>query len=88
MDEHVLTIDADGLDPTIAPGVAGTAPGGVTYSQVTNLIRGVAAKGRIVGYDFVEVVPSADVGNITSYLAGRLILTLLGALCHTGQIGK
>jgi arginase family enzyme len=48
----------------------------------------VAAKGRIVGYDFVEVVPSADVGNITSYLAGRLILTLLGALCHTGQIGK
>jgi arginase family enzyme len=55
---------------------------------VTSLIRGVAAKGRIVRYDFVEVVPSADVGNITSYLAGRLILTLLGALCHTGQIGK
>ena len=85
---YYITIDADGLDPTIAPGVAGPAPGGVTYSQVTNLIRGVAAKGKIVGYDFVEVVPSADVGNITSYLAGRLILTLLGALCHTGQIGK
>jgi agmatinase len=87
-ERYYITIDADGLDPTIAPGVAGPAPGGVTYSQVTNLIRGVAAKGRIVGYDFVEVVPSADVGNITSYLAGRLILTLLGALCHTGQIGK
>ena len=87
-ERYYITIDADGLDPTIAPGVAGPAPGGVTYSQVTNLIRGVAAKGKVVGYDFVEVVPSADVGNITSYLAGRLILTLLGALCHTGQIGK
>ena len=87
-ERYYITIDADGLDPSIAPGVAGPAPGGVTYSEVTSLIRGVAAKGRIVGYDFVEVVPSADVGNMTSYLAGRLILTLLGALCHTGQIGK
>jgi len=87
-ERYYITIDADGLDPTIAPGVAGPAPGGVTYSQVTNLIRGVAAKGRIVGYDFVELVPSVDVHNITSYLACRLILTLLGALCHTGQIGK
>src|SRR5262249_24595533 len=39
-DRYYITIDADGLDPTIAPGVAGPAPGGVTYSQVTNLIRG------------------------------------------------
>jgi len=87
-ERYYITIDADGLDPTIAPGVAGPAPGGVTYSEVTSLIRGIARKGKIVGYDFVEVVPSADVNNMTSYLAGRLILTLLGALCHTGQIGK
>src|SRR5262249_95824 len=87
-ERYYITIDADGLDPTIAPGVAGPAPGGVTYSQVTNLIRGVAAKGRIVGYDFVEGVPSADVNNITSYLRGRLILTVGGGVCRTGQIGK
>jgi agmatinase len=86
-DRYYFTIDADGLDPTIAPGVWSPAFGGLTYSEITNLIRGVAAKGKIVGYDFVEVVPSADVGNITSRLAARLILTLIGALAHSGQIG-
>src|SRR5438128_1730038 len=56
---YYITIDADGLDPTIAPGVNSPAPGGVTYWEVTNLIRGIAARGRIVGFDLVEVVPSA-----------------------------
>jgi agmatinase len=84
---YYLTIGADGLDPTIAPGVASPAPGGVTYGEITGLIRGLAAKARIAGYDFVEVVPSADVANMTSLLAARLVLTLIGALAHTGQIG-
>lgn len=87
-DRYYLTIDADGLDPAIAPGVAGPAPGGVTYFQAQNLIRGVAARGKVVGYDFVEVVPSADVGGATSLLGVRLVLDLIGALCHTGQIGR
>jgi agmatinase len=84
---YYITIDADGLDPTIAPGVNSPAPGGVTYWEIQNLIRGVAARGRIVGFDIVEIVPSADVANMTSHLATRIILTLIGALAHTGQIG-
>jgi agmatinase len=86
-ERYYITIDADGLDPTIAPGVWSPAFGGLTYYEITNLIKGIAAKGKIVGYDFVEVVPSNDVGNITSRLAVRLILNLIGALAHTGQIG-
>ena len=85
-ERYYITIDADGLDPTIAPGVASPAPGGVTYWEMTTLIRGIAKKGRIVGYGFVEVVPSADVANLTSHLATRLILNLIGALAHGGQI--
>jgi len=68
-ERYYVTIDADGLDPPIAPGVAGPAPGGVTYYEVTNLIKGLARKGQIVGYDFVEVVPCLDVANMTSLLA-------------------
>jgi agmatinase len=86
-ERYYLTVDADGLDPTIAPGVAGPAPGGVTYYQITNLMKGLARKGRIAGYDFVEVVPSMDVGNATSLLGARLILNLIGAMAHAGQIG-
>ena len=40
-----------------------------------------------LGLDFVEVLPSLDVHNLTSRLAVRLILNLIGALAHTGQVG-
>jgi agmatinase len=82
---YYITVDADGLDPAIAPGVANPAFGGLTYYQASNLLRGVAKKGRVVGMDFVEVVPSADVQNLTSLLAARLILNLIGAIVRAGN---
>lgn len=86
-DRYYITLDADGLDPSIAPGVWNPAFGGVTYYEATNLLRGIAAKGRVVGFDVVEIVPSADVQNMTSRLAARLIMNLIGAMAHEGQIG-
>jgi agmatinase len=76
---YYLTIDADGLDPSIAPGVAGPALGGITYVQMRQLIHGLVKKGRVVGMDIVEITPSMDVNNITSITAGRLIVNLIGA---------
>jgi agmatinase len=86
-DRYYITFDADGLDPTIAPGVGGPGPGGITYYEAFHLLRGIAAKGKGVGLDFVEVVPSLDVADATSIVAARLILNYIGALAHTGQIG-
>ncbi len=87
VDQYYITLDADGLDPSIAPGVRSTSFGGVTYYEATKLLRGIAAKGNVVGFDFVEVVPNLDVANTTSFLAARLILNMLGALAHNGRIG-
>jgi agmatinase len=86
-ERYYITMDMDGLDPAIAPGVWGPAFGGVTYYEATNLLKGIAAKGRIVGFDLVEVVPSVDVQGITSRLAARMVLNLVGAMAQTGQIG-
>ena len=58
----------------------------MTYYEATNLLKGIAAKGRVVGFDLVEVVPSADVQDMTSRLAARMVLNLVGAITHTGQI--
>ena len=85
-ERYYITLDVDALDPSIAPAVASPAFGGLTYHQVADLLRGIAAKGRITGFDVVEIMPELDAG-LTSRLAVRLILTLLGALAHTGQIG-
>jgi agmatinase len=85
---YYITFDADGLDPAIAPGVLAPGFGGLTYYEATNLLRGVARKGRVVGFDIVEVVPSADVQNLTSLLAARLTLNLMGALVSEGHVGR
>ena len=44
-DRYYITFDADGLDPSIAPGVGYPSFGGLTYYQAFDLLRGVAAKG-------------------------------------------
>lgn len=84
-ERYYITFDADGLDPAIAPGVLNPAFGGLDYFEATNLIKGVAGLGAIVGLDFVEVVPTADVQNLTSLLAARLILNTIAAMVQNGQ---
>jgi len=85
-DAYYLSIDADGLDPTIAPGVPAPMPGGLTYYETINLMRGIAERGKIVGFDYVELVPGLDIGSQTSLFAARIILSLIGVLAHKGQI--
>jgi agmatinase len=85
---YYLTFDADALDPGIAPGVGSPAFGGITYQEATDLLRSLAAKGRVVGADFVELQPARDVQDYTALLMARLILNLIGALAHSGQVGR
>jgi agmatinase len=81
---YYLTIDADGMDPTEMPAVAAPAPGGVLYHQTRQLIHGLAAKGRLVGMDIVEITPKRDLNEITAITAGRLIFNLIGATTRAG----
>jgi agmatinase len=75
-----ITIDADGLDPTVMPGVMAPAPGGLYYEQVAPLIDRLARRQPVVGMDIVEIAPQFDAANgITCITAGRLVVTLLGA---------
>ena len=75
---YYLTIDADGVDPTIMPAVAGPAPGGVNYDQMRTLIHGLVDKGRVVGMDIVEITPKRDLNGLTAITAGRFICNLIG----------
>ena len=82
---YYLTVDLDGMDPAIAPGVAALCPGGVTFHQARTLIHGLVAKGHIVGMDVVEITPSTDVNQITCITAGRMIVNMVGAVIRTGR---
>ena len=85
---YYLTIDADGIDPSIMPAVAGPAPGGVNYSQMRQLIRGLTTKGRLMGMDIVEICPSKDLNGITAVTAGRFICNFIGHAIRAGYFRK
>lgn len=85
---YYLTIDADGLDPAVMPAVEGPAPGGISYRQTIELIKGLFAKGRVVGMDIVEIAPARDINEITSMTAGLFILNAIGAAVRTGQFRR
>ena len=49
-----LTIDIDGLDPSIVPTTGTPEPGGLGWYETLTLIRKLADKKRVVGMDLVE----------------------------------
>ncbi|THD84793.1 arginase [Aliigemmobacter aestuarii] len=75
-----LTVDADGLDPSVMPAVLGPVPGGLRFEQVRRILCHLAAEGGLRAMDVVEVAPSVDLPNaITSVTAGRLLINGIGA---------
>ena len=84
---YYLTIDADGIDPTIMPAVMAQTPGGLDWMQTRKLVHGLVKKGRVLGMDLVEIAPQNDVGNITMIHAERLISNFIGASIRAGHCG-
>jgi agmatinase len=85
---YYITIDADGLDPAVMPAVEAPSPNGVTYRQTIELIKGLFAKGRVVGMDIVEIAPARDFNELTSINAGLIILNVIGAAVRAGTFRR
>jgi agmatinase len=71
---YYVSLDMDGFDPSVAPGVGSPAVGGLTYPQVVRIFQHLATVGEVVGMDVVELAPANDVNEITSLLAARIAL--------------
>jgi agmatinase len=52
-----LTIDVDGLDPSIVPATGTPVPDGLTWHETMEIVRTVAGTAEIVGIDCVELAP-------------------------------
>ena len=76
----IISLDVDALDPSIIPGVIGRTPGGLTYFQTLDLIKGASEKGRICGINFVEFMPDVDIDGLGALTTSRLIMASMGIL--------
>ncbi|TBZ99864.1 agmatinase [Rhizobium leguminosarum] len=78
----VVTLDCDSVDPSIMPGVAARTPGGLTYTEVIDLIAGLGRRARIAGFDLVELYPPADIDRLSALTAARLLVNVVGAIAR------
>jgi agmatinase len=76
-----LTIDIDVLDPSSAPGTGCPEPGGPTFAELWAFIASLHDL-DVVAMDVMEVLPAADVNDITSIAAAKLVRD--GALLFAG----
>ena len=74
----VISLDLDALDSSVMPAVGYASPGGLSFTQVTSLIAGVAAKARIVGFAMVEFVPKRDLDGTAALTAARIATHVIG----------
>jgi len=52
-----VSIDVDGMDPAIMPATGTPEPGGLSWAEITGLLRAVAERRTVVSADVVELSP-------------------------------
>ena len=67
-----LTIDIDGLDPSLVPTTGTPEPGGLGWYETLALIRTLARKRRVVGMDLVEF-SKTDNSDAPAFLCSKLV---------------
>lgn len=79
-----ITIDLDVFDPSLMPAVATPEPGGLGWQQVLHLLRAVTEQRQVVGFDVVELCPSAGPPSC-AYIAAKLVYKLIGYITKSGR---
>jgi agmatinase len=73
-----VSIDVDGLDPSIAPGTGYPVPDGLTYREAAGIIRAIAERGLLAGIDVTEIHPAIDLRGLTAITILRLLALAMG----------
>jgi len=87
-ENYYVTIDIDGLDPSLAPGTGTPSPGGLYYDEVNELLEGISKRGNVIGFDLVEVSPPYDPTGITSQVGARIILDFISFILKEKENSK
>jgi len=72
-----LTVDLDGLDPTLVPGVGTPEPGGLNWYSLTAFLRQLTERHQVIGCDVMELAPLKD-SVVSEFTAAKLIYKIIG----------
>ncbi len=72
-----ITIDLDGIDPALIPGVGTPEPGGLNWYALTTFLRQVFETHQVIGCDVMELAPLGD-SVVSQFTAAKLVYKLIG----------
>ena len=73
-----VSLDVDFLDPSIAPAVGTTVPGGTTFREAHLVMELLHESGLVSSLDLVELNPFLDERGRTARLMVDLVASLMG----------
>jgi len=76
-DKVFLTIDLDGIDPTLMPGVGTPEPGGLHWFALLTFLQRIFEQHDVIGADVMELAPIAD-SVVSEFTAAKLVYKLIG----------
>ena len=78
-DDIYISVDVDGLDPSVIPHTGTPVPGGLFWYDFFKFIESIPAAKRIIGFDVVELAPVA--GSVVSdFAAAQLTYNMMGII--------
>lgn len=77
-----LSFDIDSLTPEAAPGTGTLVHSGLSVREAFTTVELLAASGKVLAMDMVEVNPTLDIHNKTAELAKELVLSVLGKVVY------
>ena len=78
-----LTVDVDGLDPSIMPSTGTPEPGGFSWEEVIRIVDEVAVSKELVAADVVELAPVKGL-HAPDFLVARLVFHILSRVFLKG----
>jgi len=75
-DTVYITIDLDGLEPGLMPAVGTPEPGGLSWRELTRLLRLTFERRQVIGADVVELCPLPGIAS-PNFIAAKLVYKLV-----------
>ena len=73
-----VSFDLDVIEPGLAPGISHREAGGFSVRQAIAVVQSLTAP--VVGADFVEFNPSADLTGVTAAVSAKVVKELAGRM--------
>jgi agmatinase len=82
-----LTIDVDGLDPSVVPATGTPVPGGLGWYQFLSIVHSITATREVVGFDVVELAPIPHQHG-WNYTAAEIVYRTMGLISRAPMFSR